>query len=933
MQFTSLLARFRRPLALFALVASTFSVAPRAAAQFAGAADIAPAALPGKTLVLNATNAGSPFVGTGIFSIVFTGTTYTMPIGAGNPTFYSGSYTATVQGGNTVIRLAGYLVGGSPVTLELVPSAASLIPGAFEMYADGVPANKRGSFTINGSSTGGGGTGNPAITSQTQVAATVGQPFVYQITTSPAATSYTNTGGNAPVAISPGSGLVTGTFTQAGTFNFSFTATNSSGSSAVTTVTVNVTAGSTGGGTGGGAFAAYVGTYSGNLLQRINGVSAIVGGANYRATVSSAGGVAVTITNGSSSSTLAGTIATNGGITFTSGTALSIYRITAASILIASSRPVMGSPFFVATTSSTGATTEYSLQSSTSFVAGGDNPPTTTVATAPTNLVGYRNKVGGVYQFTVTGVARGAVWGTDVYTDDSSVAAAAVHAGVLAAGETKTVTVTILPGQASYPASTRNGVSSASWGSWAGSYSFAGAGAVSTVPVATARPAVAPGFVATTTALAAGGRLVCPITVTGGGVYTYRWYLNGNLINGATVNPYVVDSLTAANAGTYSVDVTNSLGTTRLTAGTVNVGNAGSPVLALQPISKTVVPGATFTLAANASGSGLGYQWFRNNVALSGETGAILLRNNANAADSGNYTVRISNSSGSVTSSAATVTLSPNASRPANISVRTNVATGTLVTPAFVLKGSGTKRMLVRAVGPGLAAFGLPGTMENPKLTVFRGSTELTANDDWSAANIGQAFTATGAFNLPANSKDAALVVDLPASPTGESYSVQVTNASGTGGIVLVEVYDADILRGTSTSLLVNVSVRGQTAPGDDVLTLGLVIGGQGPRTLLVRGIGPKLASFGVQGTVPDPRIQIVDSQSRIILANDDWSSADFLSELALATSYVGAFALDETSKDAATLSLVEPGAYTIQVSGTTASPTGEALVEVYEVP
>jgi len=68
--------------------------------------------------------------------------------------------------------------------------------------------------------------------------------------------------------------------------------------------------------------------------------------------------------------------------------------------------------------------------------------------------------------------------------------------------------------------------------------------------------------------------------------------------------------------------------TTRLTAGTVTVGAAGSPVLALQPISKTVVPGATFTLAANATGTGLAYQWFRNNVALSGETGAILLRNN-----------------------------------------------------------------------------------------------------------------------------------------------------------------------------------------------------------------------------------------------------------------------------------------------------------------
>ena len=56
-------------------------------------------------------------------------------------------------------------------------------------------------------------------------------------------------------------------------------------------------------------------------------------------------------------------------------------------------------------------------------------------------------------------------------------------------------------------------------------------------------------------------------------------------------------------------------------------------------------------------------------------------------------------------------------------------------------------------------------------------------------------------------------------------------------------------------------------------------------------------------------------------------------SELALASTYVGAFALDDGSKDAATLSLVDPGAYTIQVSGTAAGPTGEALVEVYEVP
>ena len=96
----------------------------------------------------------------------------------------------------------------------------------------------------------------------------------------------------------------------------------------------------------------------------------------------------------------------------------------------------------------------------------------------------------------------------------------------------------------------RNGVSSASWPAWSGSYSFAGAGAVVGVPVATAVPQVAAGFVAGTSALAAGGRLVCPVTVTGGGTYSYRWYLNGGLIQGATANPYIVESLTAANGGT-----------------------------------------------------------------------------------------------------------------------------------------------------------------------------------------------------------------------------------------------------------------------------------------------------------------------------------------------------------------------------------------------
>jgi hypothetical protein len=67
-------------------------------------------------------------------------------------------------------------------------------------------------------------------------------------------------------------------------------------------------------------------------------------------------------------------------------------------------------------------------------------------------------------------------WGTDVYTDDSSIATAAVHSGLITVSQGGTVTIEIRPGQASYTGSTRNGVTSGTYGSWDGSYIFIRAG-------------------------------------------------------------------------------------------------------------------------------------------------------------------------------------------------------------------------------------------------------------------------------------------------------------------------------------------------------------------------------------------------------------------------------------------------------------------------
>jgi hypothetical protein len=82
----------------------------------------------------------------------------------------------------------------------------------------------------------------------------------------------------------------------------------------------------------------------------------------------------------------------------------------------------------------------------------------------------HQDQLGKTFVFRVTGATGGFLYGTDVYTTDSTIASACVHAGVLKAGETGIVRVTVLPGQANYESSSRNGVSSSSWSTWPASF-------------------------------------------------------------------------------------------------------------------------------------------------------------------------------------------------------------------------------------------------------------------------------------------------------------------------------------------------------------------------------------------------------------------------------------------------------------------------------
>jgi hypothetical protein len=103
------------------------------------------------------------------------------------------------------------------------------------------------------------------------------------------------------------------------------------------------------------------------------------------------------------------------------------------------------------------------LQREADVVAASAAQPSTAAPPGPDSLTRLATKIGDTHLFTITGANRGIIWGTDVYTIDSNLAAAAVHAGALAAGETGVVKVTILESQAEHVGSLRHEIMSHRW--------------------------------------------------------------------------------------------------------------------------------------------------------------------------------------------------------------------------------------------------------------------------------------------------------------------------------------------------------------------------------------------------------------------------------------------------------------------------------------
>lgn len=281
--------------------------------------------------------------------------------------------------------------------------------------------------------------------------------------------------------------------------------------------------------------------------------------------------------------------------------------------------------------------------------------------------------------------------------------------------------------------------------------------------------------------------------------------------------------------------------------------------------------------------------------------------------------------------------VTPRSDRLYNLSSRGFVGTGqNILIAGFIVSGSDSKTLAVRAVGPALTNFGLNGALAGTVMRLFdaRGQVLLTTTGGGNDAALATTFARVGAFPLTA--ADSAAVVTLAPG----AYTLHVIGVQGATGVGLAEVYDASANPGMESQRLINISSRGFIGVGENVLIGGFIITGNSSKRVLVRAVGPGLAAYGVSGAIADPQIALFSGDT-VIAQNNNWETpltvgaaqvAATPDELIAAQTQVGAFQLGAGSRDAALIITLAPGLYTAIASGV-AGQTGTALMEIYEIP
>lgn len=253
----------------------------------------------------------------------------------------------------------------------------------------------------------------------------------------------------------------------------------------------------------------------------------------------------------------------------------------------------------------------------------------------------------------------------------------------------------------------------------------------------------------------------------------------------------------------------------------------------------------------------------------------------------------------------------------ANISTRVNVGLAeNVVVGGFIVRGSQSKTVIVRAIGPSLAG-SIGNVLADPVLELHNSTGLIASNDNWSTGSQASEISASGL--APSNPHESAILMTL--SPN--SYTAIVKGFQNGSGVGLVEVYEMD----GNTARLVNMSSRGQVGISNNAMIGGLIVRGTNVKRAIVRAIGPSLGTGpnAIANPLGDPVLEIYDDSGNLLVSNDDWTSSYQYDEI------VASGLQPPNAKESAIIVGCGPGNYTAIVRGAN-NTTGIGLVEVYDL-
>lgn len=243
----------------------------------------------------------------------------------------------------------------------------------------------------------------------------------------------------------------------------------------------------------------------------------------------------------------------------------------------------------------------------------------------------------------------------------------------------------------------------------------------------------------------------------------------------------------------------SSLAQTSTTSGETSITlDVGFGIRAVAPSRVTVPAGERLRIIAPAAGEGFTYIWTKNNRAIAGQTNRVFEISAVTAADAGTYGCLLGSPTSLPAPSQAVILGVGPTERLLNLSTRLTLSAGadqSAIAGFVVAAGSQPKKIIVRAVGPSLALFGVANPLRSPVLRIFDRDGRPYENAYAYPAVVGgptyesdlaDSLTRAGAFALPPGTRDVVLMMPFNAG----SYTAQVTSADASAGSVLLEIYE-----------------------------------------------------------------------------------------------------------------------------------------------